>query len=156
MIIRTVTQKCPVCGYIFKKQSELEVRTIPPSRLITCKPGYGPVRHDYPTEREFVVNSKILAGDVEFIRISKHLISCPKCGICLSSKVCMTDKKNKWQVVNSSYTKNDARSTPLLASFFKHMLFVFCLISFDLILNQIDLRSVLLYQLNLYSLKLQN
>ena len=77
MIIRTVTQECPVCGYIFKKQSKVETRTIPPSRLITCKPGYGPVRHDYPTEREFVVNSKILAGDVEFIRISKHLISCP-------------------------------------------------------------------------------
>ena len=92
-MIRTITQKCPVCGYIFQEQSEIEVRIIPPSRLITCKPGYGPVRHDNPTKREFVGNSKILAGDEKFIRISEQLISCPKCGVCLSSKICMADKK---------------------------------------------------------------
>ena len=83
MIIRTVTQQCPVCGYIFKKQSKVETRTIPPSRLITCKPGYGPVIHDKSTEKECVVGTEILAGDKPFIKVTETEIKAcgsPWCG----------------------------------------------------------------------------
>lgn len=101
-MIRIITKKCP-CGYLFKEKRQIEIQTIPASRMITCKPGIGPVFHDKPTKKEKVIKREVLDGDEEFEIISvlvdyyrrtekrekMKLLVCPKCGTILMPTIAM-------------------------------------------------------------------
>lgn len=105
-MLRTITQKCP-CGYLFEEKRQIEIRTIPASRMITCKPGRGPVIHDKPTQKEEIVKREILNGDEEFKKIfvltdyyhrslegkKMKLLVCPKCGTVLLPTIAMDVKE---------------------------------------------------------------
>lgn len=91
-LIRTITTKCP-CGYVHKVEEHVEIRTIS-ANVITCKPGRGPVVHDKPQKKEFVIESKVIEGDAEF-ETDNEFIACPKCGTVLLPKIARKIKEKK-------------------------------------------------------------
>ena len=93
-MLRTITQKCPSCGYVY-----VEVQTVSIEKRYTHRP----VRKLNPIRGKEIIKRDYLEGDEEFSEIfvkgslvphstqypEMKLLVCPKCGTVLASRVAM-------------------------------------------------------------------
>ena len=100
-MILTITKKCP-CGYMYKEQVELNVRTIPTTGLVTRIPGRSPKIHNMPIKQEEVVKKNVLIGSDDFKAVlatedkEPEFMACPKCGTVLLARIATeTEKEEK-------------------------------------------------------------
>ena len=89
---RTITQKCPCCGYTYEIVKHLKVEVLPAKKLLNV-----PDPRHYPLRREEILSDEVTKGDEPFIddfrsfsyetrssaRCNYKLVSCPKCGVIL-------------------------------------------------------------------------
>lgn len=118
MHCKKITKRCP-CGYVFKKEILSNKVVVPPSGIITCVPGEGPVVHDGPTVRYDKVKEFILQGDTDFVGFSvvtgvnymsryewrKGLMSCPKCGTVLDPAFAMSTSEEELEYLSEGDLK---------------------------------------------------
>ncbi len=95
-MLRTITQKCPSCGYVYVEQQHVEVQTVSVEKRYTHRP----VRNLNPIQ---IIKRDYLEGDEEFSEIfvkgtlvshstqypEMKLLVCPKCGTVLAPWVAM-------------------------------------------------------------------
>ena len=98
-MLRTITQKCPSCGYVYIEQQHVEVQTVSVEKRYTHRP----VRNLNPIHGKEIIKRDYLEGDEEFTEIfvngalvshaprnpEMKLLVCPKCGTVLAPWVAM-------------------------------------------------------------------
>ena len=98
-MLRTITQKCPSCGYVYVEQQHVEVQTVSIEKRYTHRP----VRKLNPIREKEIIKRDYLEGDEEFSEIfvkgslvphstqypEMKLLVCPKCGTVLAPWVAM-------------------------------------------------------------------
>ncbi len=98
-MLRTITQKCPSCGYVFAEKQHIEVQTVSVEERYTHRP----VRNLNPIRGKEIIRHDYLEGDEEFTEIfvkgtlvphstqypEMELLVCPKCGTVLAPWVAM-------------------------------------------------------------------
>lgn len=98
-MLRTITQKCPSCGYVYVEQQHVEVQTVSVEKRYTHRP----VRNLNPIRGKEIIRHDYLEGDEEFTEIfvkgslvphstqypEMKLLVCPKCGTVLAPQVAM-------------------------------------------------------------------
>ena len=99
-MLRTITQKCPSCGYVFVEKQHIEVQTVSVEKRYTHRP----VRNLNPIRGKGIIRHDYLEGDEEFTEIfvkgslvphstqypEMKLVVCPKSGTVLAPQVAMT------------------------------------------------------------------
>ena len=94
-MLRTITQKCPSCGYVFAEKQHIEVQTVSVEKRYT--------QNLNPIHEKKIIRHDYLEGDEEFTEIfvkgslvphstqypEMQLLVCPKCGTVLASWVAM-------------------------------------------------------------------
>ena len=96
----TITKKCP-CGYMYKKQVEFDILTIPTTGIITRIPGKSPKVHNMPIKQQKIVNKSVLIGNQDFFNVlaeedkDPEFIACPKCGTVLLARIATETEKEK-------------------------------------------------------------
>lgn len=98
-MLRTITQKCPSCGYVYIEQQHVEVQAVSATRRYSHRP----VRNPIPSTEKKLVKRDYLEGDERFTQIivtgsscfdaryhpEMALLVCPKCGTVLAPWVAM-------------------------------------------------------------------
>lgn len=98
-MLRTITQKCPSCGYVFVEKQHIEVQTVSVEKRYTHRP----VRKLNPIRGKEIIKRDYFEGDEEFTEIfvkgslvshspqypEMKLLVCPKCGTVLAPWIAM-------------------------------------------------------------------
>ena len=88
----TITKKCP-CGYMYKKQVEFDILTIPTIGIVG--------NHNMPIKQQKIVNKSVLIGNQDFFTVlseedkDPEFIACPKCGTVLLARIATETEKEK-------------------------------------------------------------
>ncbi len=104
-MLRTITQKCPSCGYVFVEKQHIEVQAVSATRRYSHRP----VRNPIPSTENKLVKFDYLEGDEEFTEIfvngalaphsTQHpemkLLVCPKCGTVLAPWIAMKTEETE-------------------------------------------------------------
>lgn len=104
-MLRTITQKCPSCGYVYVEQQHVEVQTVSVEKRYTHRP----VRNLNPIRGKEIIKRDYLEGDERFTQIvvtgsscfdaryhpEMALLVCPKCGTVLAPWIAMKTEETE-------------------------------------------------------------
>ena len=86
-MLRTITQKCPSCGYVYVEQQHVEVQTVSIEKRYTHRPvrKLNPIRDEEFSE--IFVKGSLVPHSTQYPEMK--LLVCPKCGTVLAPRVAM-------------------------------------------------------------------